>query len=120
SRLRCRSGLSLFLDHGESVRIGINAQLLSFAPGYRSAGVSRYIEALIRELPQIVAEDDQVIAFGGGEQGRVPALIGDRIEWVPSRLPTERPPLRIAWEQTAGALVKTRHRLSLLHSPVNV
>lgn len=100
------------------MRIGINAQLLSFEQGYRRAGVSRYIEALLHELPGVAAPDDAIIAFTSAAQR--PAGFDERIDWIPSRLPTGSPPLRIAWEQTAGAVAGYRHRLDLLHSPVNV
>lgn len=100
------------------MRIGINAHLLSFELGYRRAGVSRYIEALLRELPHVAAPDDEIVAFTSADQGQ--AEFSERITWIPSRLPTARPAVRIAWEQAAGAIAGYRHKLDLLHSPVNV
>ena len=43
-----------------------------------------------------------------------------RIEWVHSPLPTARPEVRIAWEQTSGLSVAQRYRLDVIHAPVNV
>ncbi|MFW6075164.1 MAG: glycosyltransferase family 4 protein [Chloroflexota bacterium] len=93
--------------------------MLSSASGYRRAGVSRYIEALLNELPAFLAGDDRLIAYGPAAVSKPPAP-GQRLEWRRSRLNTESPPLRILWEQTAGAAAGLADRLDVLHSPVNV
>lgn len=98
------------------MRIGINAHLLSFEGTYRQAGVSRYIEALLRELPAVVP-DDELVVFSGPVEARG---FDPGIEWRHSRLPTARPPVRIGWEQTAGPVAARRARLDLMHFPVNV
>ena len=48
-------------------RIGLIGHLLSFEPTYRQAGVSRYIEALVRELPN-VGPDEEYVVFTGGDR----------------------------------------------------
>ena len=101
------------------MRIGINAHKLSFEPGFRQAGTSRYIEALLQELPAI-AGDDEVLAFSG----RVPDDWIDRfprlIDWKQARFPTGWPPARILWEQTAGTGLGVRYGLDVMHCPLNV
>jgi len=101
------------------VRTGLNAHLLSFDTTYRQAGVSRYIEALLRHVPD-VAPDDDLVVFAGPQRPPAAAGFDQSIEWRHSRLPTARPPVRIAWEQTAGVIAARRERLDVLHSPVNV
>jgi glycosyltransferase involved in cell wall biosynthesis len=101
------------------MRIGINAHKLSFEAGYRQAGTSRYIEALLGELPAI-APDDVILAF----TGRVPESWIERfpaaIDWRQARFPTGWPPARILWEQTAGTGLGRRTGLDVMHCPLNV
>jgi glycosyltransferase involved in cell wall biosynthesis len=103
------------------VRIGLNAHLLSFEASYRQAGVSRYIDALLTELPAVLNPGEDLIAYtsqAGAIAGR--ARYDRRILWRSTRIPSERPPGRILWEQTAGQLAGHRARLDLFHAPVNV
>jgi glycosyltransferase involved in cell wall biosynthesis len=101
------------------MRIGINAHKLSFEAGFRQAGTSRYIEALLQELPTF-ARDDELIAY----TGRVPedwtARFPASIHWRHARVPTGWPPARILWEQSAGLGLGMRERLDVLHCPLNV
>uniref|UniRef100_A0A7C3APX5 Glycosyltransferase family 1 protein n=2 Tax=Thermorudis TaxID=1649508 RepID=A0A7C3APX5_9BACT len=102
------------------MRAGLLGHLLSFAPGYRRAGVSRYIEALVRYLPEADPRLDLVVftnelAYCGAREE-----IAARVTWAVSRLPTQRPPVRIVWEQTIGPVAARRRRVDLLHAPVNV
>lgn len=101
------------------MRIGLNAHLLSFEPTYRQAGVSKYIEALLRYLPE-VAPDLAVVAFTGPARPLPEQGFEQRIEWRHSRLPTAKPEVRIGWEQTSGVVAAHRARIDLLHAPVNV
>jgi glycosyltransferase involved in cell wall biosynthesis len=103
------------------MRIGINAHLLAFSGSYRQAGLSRYIYELVTRLPAI-DPDCRFTAFVGN--GPLPA---DFLRAKPanlklsrSRLPTEKPPVRIAWEQLALPVAAARERLDLLLCPVNV
>ena len=108
-------------DSGNSGRcsrqghIALNAQLLSPAAGYRNAGVSQYILALLRSLPA-ACPDYHLTAYVGA--GVSDSFAGWRVRRA--ALPGDRPPLRILWEQgfQPGALA-SRH-VDLLHAPVNV
>ncbi|MDQ5823436.1 MAG: glycosyltransferase family 4 protein [Chloroflexota bacterium] len=103
------------------MRVGINAHLLSFSGSYRQAGLSRYIDELLFQLPA-VAPDLQFTGFTGNEalpeaaQARRPK----NLSFARSRFPTRRAPVRIAWEQLVLPGAALRHRLDLLHCPVNV
>lgn len=103
-------------------RIGIDAHLLSFAGSYRQAGVSRYVAELLRAFAsEDPAGGRAYTAFVGPEpvpRTFLPPGTGP-LRFVHSRLPTGRPPVRIAWEQGVGPLVAARARLDLLHGPVN-
>jgi glycosyltransferase involved in cell wall biosynthesis len=84
------------------VRIGLNAQLLGHAAGYRQTGVSRYVERLLASLPAALRPGDQL----------VPLRSGDGVAADPRR--------RAAWEQGILPALAVRRRLDLLHGPVNV
>lgn len=110
------------------MQIGIDAHLFSLTASYRQAGVSRYIAELIRRLAvEPAAHRYTVFTPPGGvgdllppatERGQRPALPHLRV--VASRLPTQRPPVRIAWEQFIAPPAALAHRLHLFHGPVNV
>lgn len=101
------------------MRVGILAHLLSFAPGYRQAGVSRYIEFLLADLPR-VAPDEEFHVFAGPDAAHGRDQLPRELRWSLSRLPTERPPVRILWEQVAGPVALGRQRIDVAHAPVNV
>ncbi len=101
------------------MRIGINAHKLSFEPGFRQAGTSRYIEALLQELPD-VAGDDEIVAFTGRVPDDWPERFPEEITWRQARFGTAWPPARILWEQSAGAGLGRREQLDLLHCPLNI
>ena len=101
------------------MRAGIIGHLLSFEPTYRQAGVSRYTEALVRELPAL-APDDEFVVFSGPAPVPPDRGFDPRTEWVHARMPTGKPVARIGWEQTVGTTVARRHGLDLIHAPVNV
>ncbi len=96
-------------------RVALNAHLLSSKAGYRNAGVSQYIEALLRTLPA-ASSDLQLMAYVGADApGPFPGWQVRR-----SRLPGDRPPLRILWEQGVQPATLWRERVDLVHAPVNV
>ena len=101
------------------MRVGIIGHLLSFEASYRQAGVSRYTEALLRELPDLAPQDTFVV-FTGKQRAPAERRFDARLQWVHANLATERPATRIAWEQTVGMTVARRHDLDLVHAPVNV
>ena len=77
-------------------RIAIGAHLLHGQGGYRSAGIHTYIEQTLRYLPQA----DPALAvtlFTRHAPDQLPSTIDVRS----TRWPTERPIMRILWEQLA-------------------
>jgi glycosyltransferase involved in cell wall biosynthesis len=104
------------------MRIGLLAHLLSFREGYRQAGVSRYIEYLLHNLPDVLDPADEVSVFAG-PAARDPARLRDlpaSIQWQWSLWPTSKVPIRVVWEQIAAPIVTSRQRVGLIHGPVNV
>lgn len=103
------------------MRVGIIGHLLSFTPGYRQAGVSRYTEHLLQWLPS-VAPDLEFVVYAGRSAAsaihdhRFPASLS----WALSRLPTEYPQARILWEQAAGPVALRRNQVDVVHGLVNV
>jgi glycosyltransferase involved in cell wall biosynthesis len=85
------------------MRVGLNAALMSSRGGYRQTGVSRYIRELLTALGPELEPGESVIPLGAGH----PAI-------------SERPPLRIAWEQTVLPVEARLRRLDLLHGPLHV
>ena len=102
------------------MRIGLNAHLLSFESSYRQAGVSRYIAALLDELPALLDDGDELLAFTGPTTPEQRAMFDTRIGWRTTKLPTSNPLARILWEQSSGQLSGPRERLDVFHHPVNV
>src|SRR4051794_6315824 len=104
------------------MRIGFNAHLLSFAPGYRRAGVSQYSEQLLRSFAggAIGADDTLAVYLGPGGQRPVWLTDSERVALHPARLPTGHAPGRILWEQSIAPVASRRDRLDVLFCPVNV
>ncbi len=102
------------------VRIGINAHLLSFAAGYRRAGVSQYIEQVARELVPLAAAHDDTLTVFGGPTPPPDGYLPPSVQWIGSRFPTGQAPGRIVWEQGAAPFIAASHRLDVLFCPVNV
>ncbi|MBF6612342.1 MAG: glycosyltransferase family 4 protein [Chloroflexi bacterium] len=103
------------------MRVGIDAHLLAFTENYRQAGLSRYIDELLRQMPSISRRDHFVAFVGNGAipqsylTARSPNLTFSR-----SHFPTVKAPVRIAWEQLILPFASLQKRLDLLHCPVNV
>ncbi len=95
--------------------VALNAHLLSPEAGYRNAGVSQYIEALLRALPA-ASEGLQLTAYVG--PGVAASFPGWQVRR--SRLPGRRPALRILWEQAVQPGALRQARVDLVHAPVNV
>lgn len=104
------------------MHVGLLAQLLSFRDGYRQAGVSRYIEHLLRYLPDELGAGSRVLALAG-RQARFADRVApfpEGVEWEWTRWPTVRIPVRILWEQCAVPVLGRTRGLDLIHGPVNV
>ena len=101
------------------MRVGINAHLISLDETYRNAGVGQFLYQLVTHLAPVPPIDGVTAYIGPAAR---PALLPRRpgLSYRATALPTERPPVRIAWEQTLQPALLLRDRLDLLHCPVNV
>src|SRR5579884_3263676 len=90
-------------------RIGINGNLISSDPSFRSAGIATYIRRLAERLP-VVDPDTDYVLFGQLATGLMVRSWG----W------TRRREGRIIWEQVLSPIQVRTARLGLLHSPANV
>jgi len=95
------------------LHIALNAHLLSGAPTYRSAGVHRYIYYLLAHLP---GAGCRVTVFVG-PHSRLPE---DGYVVRRSRWPTQRPPVRVFWEQAVQPGLLREMGADLAHGPVFV
>jgi len=100
--------------------IGVNAHLLSFAPGYRRAGVSQYTEQMVRRFMGTLPRSNDALTIFAGPAAPPNGYVPDGVRWVPSRLPTGHAPGRILWEQIVAPMVSARAGLDVLFCPVNV
>ena len=101
------------------MHIGINAHLLARTGTYREAGLSKHIAALVRHLLALDTPHHWTVFVGHGQR---PAWLRatPQVTVRESRVPTLRPPLRIAWEQTILPFAAARFGLDVLACPVNV
>ncbi len=108
--------------YNPAMRIGFNAHLLSFASGYRRAGVSQYTEQLLHHfVTTAMQEGDTLAVYAGGSDAARDWMAEHRtIDYRASSLPTARPQGRILWEQAVAPVVARRDRLDILFCPVNV
>ena len=90
--------------------IALNAHLLNGGATYRSAGIHQYIHHTLKHLPEAGPEFDFTVFVGGGR----PEM--ERARITRSRWPTQRPFVRILWEQFVQPLALSRLRPDLLHS----
>lgn len=100
------SGIEQRLPH-----IGLNAQLLSLAPNYRSAGINRYIRNVLVNL----SHHEGPYRFTAFLSEKNFSSTGQLSRYV-SRLPTAKPPVRVFWEQFVQPWILWRQGIDLLHS----
>lgn len=100
------------------MRIAVNAQLLSYGQGYRSAGISRYIDRTLASLVPLLGEDRCAVFVGPDVPADAPSLAGLRV--IRTRLPTRRPIIRILWEQLVLPTALRRWGADVLHAPAYV
>lgn len=101
------------------MKILFNAHLLSLGDSYRAAGVSNYIENLLVALSQIDRENQYTLSVGSHAKNAASDLnLSSNFRTMASRLPTHRPPVRIAYEQTILPLLSLSHEV--IFCPVNV
>lgn len=102
-----------------SPHFAVNAHLLSPVGGYRQAGVSNYIERLLRQmLGQALDDRWTIYASLGVSRERITATARTQLRL--SRLPTQKPLARILWEQCIAPLLLLRDRPVALLCPLNV
>src|SRR5688572_1981481 len=100
------------------MHFAVNAHLLSPDPGYRQAGVSRYIDQLLRHLwPLPGARRWTVYAPPGVTRALLDAPAS--VQLRTSRLPTSNPLARIVWEQAVAPPALLRDRPDVLLCPLN-
>ncbi len=97
----------------EPLHVGLNAHLLSGAATYRSAGVHQYIRHLLLHLPQAGCRLTALLGRRSPQPGGGCAIRR-------SRWPTERPPVRVVWEQVAQPWALRRAGVDLAHGPAFV
>ncbi|MDM8529425.1 glycosyltransferase family 1 protein [Anaerolineales bacterium HSG24] len=90
--------------------VALNAHLLSLSQSYRGAGISWYIFNLLQSLPQV--EDD--LHFTAFLHDR--AFLGDGLQTEFSRWSTQRPAMRILWEQLIQPSALCRVKADLYHA----
>ncbi len=90
--------------------IGLNTHLLSLSQSYRGAGISWYIFNLVKNLAK-VSPDFCYSAFLRDRAFHTPEM---KLNF--SQLPTQRPVVRIFWEQFLQPLALRRAKVDLLHA----
>ncbi|MCB0045328.1 MAG: glycosyltransferase family 4 protein [Caldilineaceae bacterium] len=100
------------------MHIALNAQLLSTAPGYRSAGVSVYSRHLLGELGALAVTGATEHSFSAWLND--PRFQAEGVELMRTSTLLARPPARIVWEQTLFPRELERTGAALVHGLVNV
>lgn len=90
-------------------RIGLDAHLLNLSGNYRSAGISWYIYHLVQHLEP--TPDLAYTLFLSDPRARFANCALTR-----SRLPTDKPIVRIFWEQIIQPIELRRAQIDLLHA----
>src|SRR5712692_9353105 len=98
------------------LRIGINAQIVTFAPTYRQAGVSRFTEQMVLALQRRDRSAEYSVFVNDTARGGFSDSANMHFRFT--RLPAIKPVVRIAWEQAILPLLAAK--LDVLHCPVNV
>lgn len=102
-------------ERGRAIHVGVNAHLLSLDQSYRSAGIHWYIHNLLLHLPEADPTVGYTVFLRDLDYSQRAGL---RLK--PSALPTDRPPVRLLWEQMVQPWAARRADLDLLHCPAFV
>lgn len=97
------------------MNVAINAQLLNTGDTYRSGGVSKYSENLLRYMDRADHANLHIHAHINDPQFTL-----QNIDLQRTRLPLHNPLARIAWEQIALPLQLRQQRADLVHGLVNI
>jgi glycosyltransferase involved in cell wall biosynthesis len=100
------------------MHFAVNAHLLSPVGGYRQAGISRYIDQLLRHLLPLAPDDRWTVYAPAGVRRLLDPPANTRIR--ESRLPTTNPLVRIVWEQCVAPVVMLRDLPAAVFCPLNV
>ena len=100
------------------MHFAVNAHLLSPVGGYRQAGISRYIDQVLRHLFPLAPDDRWTVYAPAGVRRLLDPPPNVRVR--ESRLPTTNPLVRIVWEQCIAPMVLLRDRPAALFCPLNV
>ena len=95
----------------QSIHIGLNAHLLSMSQSYRGAGISWYMVNLLKNLARVSPDFLEYSAFLSDRTFQEPSLRLHLSQW-----PTQRPEVRILWEQLVKPLALRRTGVDLLHA----
>jgi glycosyltransferase involved in cell wall biosynthesis len=93
-----------------STHIGLNAHLLSLSRNYRGAGINSYIYNLLSNLTQIDSGYRYTVYLADRR------YVLDRLRLHYTRWPTQRPVVRIMWEQLVQPMALHRGEVDLLHA----
>lgn len=85
------------------MRVGMNTAVAGAKKGYRQTGISRYVGELVGGLKQVMPQEDTLV------------LLGQRPAFL-----TDRPLLRILWEQTGLPMAIAARRLDVFHGTMSV
>jgi glycosyltransferase involved in cell wall biosynthesis len=99
----------------DGYHVAIDAHLLAGEPGYRSAGIHRYIHCLLQHLGRADAHLRYTVLLGKRGTFSDPHLALERSSW-----PTHRASVRAVWEQVVQPQVLRRIGADLVHAPVFV
>jgi glycosyltransferase involved in cell wall biosynthesis len=102
------------------MHIAVNAHLLSPKSGYRQAGVSGYVQHLLRHMLRLQTQNRWSIYAAPGTSPNLIGSDGVNVRWRTSRLPTNSPSARIVWEQVVAPFRTAIDRPDILFCPVNV
>lgn len=92
------------------MHVGLDALLLSNAPGYRRSGIDRYLRELIAAMPAALGDDRLTVYAIAGT-----IALPEPIRFHPASSFTVNPGLRVVWEQTMLPRVARRDRIDCLH-----
>ncbi|HEY0736887.1 MAG TPA: glycosyltransferase family 1 protein [Herpetosiphonaceae bacterium] len=101
------------------IHFAINAHLLSPEPGYRQAGVSEYIDQIMRHLWALTPDERWTVYVPPGVT-RETLSAPEHVRLHASRFQTSKPTTRILWEQAIAPAALLRDRPNILFCPLNV
>lgn len=101
------------------MHVAINAHLLAHTRSFRRAGVSNYIEALLKHLGDIDQINRYSVYTTRGLDGSVLGL-PPNFRVFPSSFPTINPRVRIPWEQLIAPILLRFNGADVFHGVLNV